>query len=326
MLLWVASALSGMGVHTLYVRKLAESQLQQSLLVNAVFIWLIGWKVSQFVFSPTLLWEQPLALLYFHGGTKGAWLAGLLAALYLLYAINKHRSLKGSLLDSILLFLLAGYTSMLLLNILVYDGGNRWTLGMLFLLGVGVLARCLYRKEARITIQWVLIFVIGHALISTLASNLWEQSGKAQFASTVGLKVGQQAPLLEIMDSNHQPVRLSDFKGKTVILNFWASWCSPCRAEMPELQKFHEKMKDRDIVILAVNATHTESGMDTVTQWLNKNGYSFPVAYDAKGITTNTYRIAAFPATFIIGQDGTILRKHQGPMNVEMLLSYVRNI
>jgi thiol-disulfide isomerase/thioredoxin len=102
-------------------------------------------------------------------------------------------------------------------------------------------------------------------------------------------------------------------------MEFWATWCPPCRAEMPELQKFYEHIGDNNVVILAVNATNSETSIKTVEDWLHQKGYTFPVLFDSKGDLTQTYRIAAFPSTYIIEPGGLVHKKHQGPMNEAML-------
>jgi peroxiredoxin len=326
LLVWVMSALAGIGVHRLRVRGREEAQILGSLLTNSLIIWLICWKLSQFIFDPTVVWHEPLALLYFHGGVRGAWLAGALAVVYLYVAGRKNSITSQTMLDLVLVFLLGGYSARVLL-LLAWGDGNRLTLGLLVLLGMAVLFRWLFRnmqRSALTAIQLVLLFTIGHVFISTLGSNLWEKAEAAAFSSRVGLKIGQEAPDFELTDRNGQLFKLSEYRDKTVVLNFWATWCPPCRAEMPELQKFYEHIGDNNVVILAVNAANSEASINTVGDWLREKRYTFPVLFDSKGELTQTYRIAAFPSTYIIQPGGLIQEKHQGPMNEAMLKEAVR--
>jgi peroxiredoxin len=321
LLVWVMSALAGIGVHRLRVRGREDARILGALLTNSLIIWVLCWKLSQLIFDPSILWHKPIALFYFHGGVRGAWLAGALTVAYLYYEGSKNSIARATMLDSILVFLLGGYTARALL-LLVWGDGNRLTLGLLVLMGIAILFRWLFRKmhrSALAAIQLVLIFTIGHVFISTLGSNLWEKAEAAATSSMVGLKIGQEAPDFKLMDRKGQLFKLSDYRDKTVVLNFWATWCPPCRAEMPELQKYDERIRDNNVVILAVNATNSETSINTVGDWLQDKRYTFPVLFDSDGEITQTYRIAAFPSTYIIQPGGLIQNKHQGPMNAAML-------
>ncbi|SEB53343.1 redoxin domain-containing protein [Paenibacillus sp. GP183] len=324
--IWVLSALAGIGVHRVSVRGREQAQILASLLTNSLLIWLLCWKLSSFIFDPSILWKEPLALLYFHGGGRGAWLASALTIVYLYTAGRKNSITKETMLDSVLVFLLGGYSARTLL-LLIWGDGNRLTLGLLVFLGLAVLFRWMYRKmqgSAMTAIQLILIFAIGHVFISTLGSNLWEKAEAAATSSTVGLKIGQKAPDFELTDRKGQLFKLSDYRDQTVVLNFWATWCPPCRTEMPEMQKFYEHISDNNVIILAVNATNSETSISSVGDWLGEKRYTFPVLFDSKGDLTQTYRIAAFPSTYVIQPGGLIRLKHQGPMNEAMLKEAVR--
>lgn len=92
---------------------------------------------------------------------------------------------------------------------------------------------------------------------------------------------------------------------------------------MPEMEKFYDGYRDRDVTILAVNATNSEAGSQTVETWLQNKGFTFPVVFDAAGEAARMYRIYAYPSTYIIGPEGLIIEKHQGPMNEAMLKAAV---
>ncbi len=106
-----------------------------------------------------------------------------------------------------------------------------------------------------------------------------------------------------LTDINGAQVNLKDFQGKIIMLNFWASWCPPCREEMPSMEAFYSKMKGRNFEMLAVNIQENES---TVKNFLQKNRYTFPVLMDLEGVAAQKYKIRSIPTTFIIDSKGKI--------------------
>ena len=102
---------------------------------------------------------------------------------------------------------------------------------------------------------------------------------------------------------------LSDYKGKVVILNFWATWCPPCRAEMPSMETLYQRYKDQGLEMLAVNLRENNA---VVRQFIRNGGYTFPVLMDNDGRTGNTYGIEAIPTSFIIDRDGKIIGRLVG--------------
>ena len=116
---------------------------------------------------------------------------------------------------------------------------------------------------------------------------------------------GKQAPDFQLPDLEGQPVSLSSFRGQPVLLNFWASWCGPCRYEMPFLQEIHEEWtgKSPSVVILAVNIGESPS---EVNEFMNSYNLSFPVLLDTEGNVARMYNVRGIPTTFLIDIDGTI--------------------
>ncbi len=135
-----------------------------------------------------------------------------------------------------------------------------------------------------------------------------------------GIEKGQKAPDFELQDLQGRKVKLSDYQGKMVLLNFWATWCPPCKLEMPHMEKFYQAFKqDGDLVVLAVDATTTERSVDNVVQFSKDYGLSFPVVLDAKGEVSDKYQITAFPTSYVIDAEGIIHGKVQGAMNYDMM-------
>lgn len=108
-----------------------------------------------------------------------------------------------------------------------------------------------------------------------------------------------------------QPLRLSDFKGKIVLLNFWATWCPPCKEEMPSMERLYRRYKDRGFTILAVSID--TGGAAPVAAFVKKFGLTFPVGLDPKLAIANEYRVRGLPSTFLIDKTGNIAAVAVGP-------------
>ncbi len=122
--------------------------------------------------------------------------------------------------------------------------------------------------------------------------------------------------------------RLSDYRGKVVFLNFWATWCPPCRAEMPDIQRLYEKYgpaEDAEVVILGVAFPGLSGETDEagVAAFLEENGYTYPVVMDPEGTLMTEYFITAFPTTFMIDPDGNIYGYVPGAMTEEIMQSII---
>lgn len=128
----------------------------------------------------------------------------------------------------------------------------------------------------------------------------------------------------QLTSLDQQTVSLSNYRGKTVIVNFWASWCPPCKAEMPHMQSFYEKNKQQNIEILAVNVTKIDSGEKEIKQFVEKYGLTFPILLDEQGTVSSMYGAKSLPTTYIIDENGFIKQKIVGPMNEEMLENLVK--
>lgn len=122
--------------------------------------------------------------------------------------------------------------------------------------------------------------------------------------------------------------KLSDYKGKTVFLNFWATWCSPCRAEMPAIQKLYESAEtegENALVILGVAAPNwgKEKSEEGIKEFLEENGYTYPVLMDPTGEVFMSYGINAFPTTFMITREGEVFGYANGQLNEETMKSII---
>lgn len=135
-----------------------------------------------------------------------------------------------------------------------------------------------------------------------------------------GLTKGDRAPDFTLTTLDGEEVKLSDYQGKKVILNFWATWCPPCKAEMPHMEQYYEKnAKKEKVEILAVNLTSQDEGEKAVQQFVDGYELTFPILMDEKGDIGEEYRAFTIPTTYMIDTNGLIRHKIVGPMNEEMM-------
>src|SRR5690625_1355613 len=137
-------------------------------------------------------------------------------------------------------------------------------------------------------------------------------------STKVGLKKGNIAPDLELELMDGEVVKLSDYKGEKVLLNFWATWCPPCRAEMPDMQKFHEESEDG--VILAVNFGETKHQMEQVEEFLDEFDVTFDVLKDEENDVSSIYEVAALPTSYFIDEEGRIHDVVKGGINYDSIV------
>lgn len=127
------------------------------------------------------------------------------------------------------------------------------------------------------------------------------------------------APDFTVYDSDGNEVHLSDFSGKPIVLNFWASWCGPCKMEMPD---FHEAYLNRgdEIQFLMINMTDgSRETVDSASQFIAEQEYTFPIFYDIESDAAVTYGVYSLPTTYFIDADGYAIAQAIGAINAETL-------
>lgn len=137
---------------------------------------------------------------------------------------------------------------------------------------------------------------------------------------TVGLERGNIAPDFELETfADGENVKLSDYRGTKVFLNFWATWCGPCRAEVPDMQKLHENKED--VVILAVNLTSSaKNELENIPGFMEEFGVTFEVLLDEANEVGTLYQIKPIPTSFLIDEEGVIQNMAYGALNYEMMI------
>lgn len=157
----------------------------------------------------------------------------------------------------------------------------------------------------------VFIFVAVTALVIILSLKLNDSSYK--FSNQVAIKDNLPAPDFTFPGLDGKTVSLSDYKGKVVLVNIWATWCPPCVDEMPSMEKLYHKFKGENFEILAVSID--ESGLKAVAPFMKKSGLTFPALIDSEGAIKTVYGITGIPESFIIDKQGFLIKKIVGPVN-----------
>lgn len=125
---------------------------------------------------------------------------------------------------------------------------------------------------------------------------------------TLGLDINDMAPNFELQTIEGEKVQLSDFRGKKVFLNFWASWCGPCKVEMPHMQNYYDAYQDlENVEILAVNMTTQERNRELVQKFIDANTLTFPIVLDTEGEVEKLYKVIGYPTTYLINEEGIIV-------------------
>lgn len=145
-------------------------------------------------------------------------------------------------------------------------------------------------------------------------------------ALQAGMAAGQLAPDFTLHNLAGEPVKLSDLRGRPVLINFWASWCGPCRLEMPDLVQAYEAHKAKGFVILAVNPTFQDTLPD-VKAFVREFNMTFPVLLDETGaVTSQLYRLRGLPTSVFVNRAGRITRIRLGAMTGKQMNAFVAEI
>lgn len=125
--------------------------------------------------------------------------------------------------------------------------------------------------------------------------------------------MGQPAPDFTFPDLHGKEVSLSDYRGKVVLVNIWATWCGPCRDEMPSMQRLYERLKGKDFEILAVSIDST--GSKAVAPFMEELNLTFPALLDPEGKIRTLYGITGVPESYVVDKKGILVEKVIGPLD-----------
>ena len=181
--------------------------------------------------------------------------------------------------------------------------------------------------------------LLSSALILNACSSATEkkeETNKQTATSSTSENKTIQAFDFTAMDKDGKTVKLSDFKGKKVYINMWASWCGPCMREIPELEKAYQKLKDnKDIVFLSMtspndkefkNQTPQDKGKDVILNKAKELGVTYPVLFDVNDRFIINYAIRSFPTHIFINSDGTIGNRIAGGVTEELLTKEIEKL
>ncbi len=177
-------------------------------------------------------------------------------------------------------------------------------------------------RYGRVVLGLLVVTLLGLLLAMQACAPSAQDTGRSgqEGSGTIGLKgselapapeIGHLAPDFTLVDLKGNEVALSDFRGKTVFINFWATWCPPCRAEMPEIEAVHQEYKDKGVVVIGVDISEPES---TVRQYIQQGGFSWTIVLDGTGEVARDYQIAAIPTSFFLDSEGIIRAVKIGAM------------
>lgn len=160
------------------------------------------------------------------------------------------------------------------------------------------------------------MIVLGLMFVGSALYQNWEQP-----------KGGDVAPDIVLSRMDGEPVHLSDYRGKVVLLHFWATWCGPCREEFPALEKFNQQMQGKPFVLLAVSEDGKSAKSD-VERFSRHVKFSFPIYLDTAGVAADAYRVAGVPESIVIDPKGNIIERFTGPQDWSSrdTLKFIENI
>jgi peroxiredoxin len=174
--------------------------------------------------------------------------------------------------------------------------------------------------QRRTTYAIILLLGFAWILIST------DSSGTSTSGLIPAPQQGFLAPDFELQTTTSETVKLSDLRGQAVLVNLWATWCPPCRAEMPAIEKVYNEYKDEGLVVLAVNMTYQDT-RSNIAPFVNEYSLTFPILLDESGAVGNAYQLRSLPSSFFIDREGIITEVViGGPMAEALLRTRVEEI
>ena len=177
-------------------------------------------------------------------------------------------------------------------------------------------------QQTQRRIIYFLVLALGFAWIYISA----DRSGASTAGRIPAPQQGFLAPDFELKTTAGETVKLSDLRGQAVLVNLWATWCPPCRAEMQSIEKVYQEYKDRGFAVLAVNMTYQDDAQ-AIMPFVNEQRLTFPILLDETGKMANAYQLRSLPSSYFIRRDGTINEVViGGPMSEALLRTRIQDI
>ena len=181
------------------------------------------------------------------------------------------------------------------------------------------------KKELKVIIgiicfvTFILLAILGYKYLTSKYNNILEDFNINNHKKSV-------AKDFTVTDTNGNKVKLSDFAGKPVVINFWATWCYYCTQEMPYFDRIYQENKE-DVVFLMINATDgMQETKEMADEYIKEEGFSFPIYYDEGLKVITDYGITGYPATIFIDKDGNINKNHKGLIKENILEGYIKEL
>ncbi len=161
---------------------------------------------------------------------------------------------------------------------------------------------------------------ISHSVLSTASSESTETRVIGTTVSKIAPEIAAEAPDFALRDLRGNEVRLSEYRGRTVLLTFWATWCGPCRLEMPAFEDRYQELKDDNFIVLGVNY---DEPVEDVRTFRDEFGLSFPLLLDPGGSVQRLYRIRGYPSSIFVDPQGVVRVVHLGLITEGQLRDYL---
>lgn len=173
-----------------------------------------------------------------------------------------------------------------------------------------------FLKKRRLVMRTIILLVLAAAVAYSLYAN-FTKDNKQKVA------VGEVAPDFALVDMQGNKHRLSDYRGQGVFLNFWGTWCPPCKKEMPYINNQYHQYKDKGVQVLSIDIN--ESAL-AVNQFADRLKLDFPIMIDTNKDVMNVYGIDPLPATFLIDKDGKVVKYHKGELTENKIRGFMEKI
>jgi cytochrome c biogenesis protein CcmG, thiol:disulfide interchange protein DsbE len=177
-------------------------------------------------------------------------------------------------------------------------------------------------QQTQRRIIYTIILLLGFAWIFISA----DRSGASTAGKIPAPQQGFLAPNFELKTPTGESLKLSDLRGQAVLVNLWATWCPPCRAEMQAIERVYNEYRDQGFTVLAVNMTYQDSQLE-IMPFVNEQGLTFPILLDETGDMANAYQLKSLPSSYFINRDGIINEVViGGPMAEALLRTRIEDI